>query len=245
MTNSPPASPLNESECISESFHCDNLDIISSDEDTLRLLTQHLATSPPIIHSTLKPKSVFFPTNSKGPYRVVFVDLVKLCNSKSASKSHNLLPCEFRALNTLMHAEDLIIKTTDKRGGIVLQNKVDYIQEAERLSDQATYTKLKKDPTCEFAKEADTLISTTLTDGIITKIESSFLCKPFYSVPYFYHFYCGLHGQCHLRLQPICRLIPTANCPTTSVLYPRWNALTFGYQWTLAPYILQSPTPLA
>lgn len=47
---------------------------MSNEEDFLRLYTQH---------PSLKPKSIFFPTHSKGPYlesfyRVVYADLVKL-----------------------------------------------------------------------------------------------------------------------------------------------------------------------
>lgn len=184
---------LDESDNVSEIYDLDDLDIPYTEDDLSKLLTQHLITSPPIIHSGLKPKSIFFPTQSKGPYiesfyRVVFSDMTKLCNTTSTSKPHNLTPLEIRALQQFTNAEDLIIKPADKGGGIILQNKVDYIAEAERLlSDQATYTKLPKDPTNDFVIEADLLISTALSDNVISKIESSFFHKPFYSIPYFYH----------------------------------------------------------
>lgn len=104
---------------------------------------------------------------------MVFADLVKLCNFTTTSKSNNLSPHKIKALDELMHAEDLVIKTVDKGKGIVLQYKSDYIREEDRLlSDLATYIKLKEDPTTEVAKEAELLISTAQTDGIISKTES-------------------------------------------------------------------------
>lgn len=75
--------------------------------------------------------------------------------------------------------------SADKGGGIVLLNRSDYLRESYRLlSDRATYAKLKKDPTAEFALEADTLINTALKEDIITKTESSFLRKSFYQIPF-------------------------------------------------------------
>ncbi|PIO37882.1 hypothetical protein AB205_0152490 [Aquarana catesbeiana] len=182
---------INDYDCLDITYTTD--DIPCTEDDLSRLLTQHLSTSPPIIHSDLKPKSVFFPTHSKGPYiesfyRVVFSDMTKLCNTTSTSISHNLSSSETRSLQQFILAEDLIIKPADKGGGIILQNKIDYIIEAERLlSDHTTYTKLSKDPTNEFTSEAELLISTALGDNIISKTESLFFRKQFYSIPYFYH----------------------------------------------------------
>lgn len=80
--------------------------------------------------------------------------------------------------------QDLVIKSADKGGAIVLQNKTDYVEDAIRLlSDNATYIKLNKDPMADFAKEANTLIYTAFQEGIITKTESSFLQKAFYQTP--------------------------------------------------------------
>lgn len=66
-----------------------------------------------------------------------------------------------------MHTQDVAIKSADKGGGIVPQNRTVYVEEANiLLSDKATYVKLNKDPTADFAKEADLLISTTFKDDI-------------------------------------------------------------------------------
>lgn len=47
----------------------------------LDLFTQHLHTSPPVIPSGLKQKSIFYPYQSKGPYLTTFynTDLKNMC----------------------------------------------------------------------------------------------------------------------------------------------------------------------
>lgn len=84
--------------------------------------------------------------------------------------------------------DNIVIKSVDKGGGIILLDKTDYLKEAYRLvSDATTYHKLHKDPMRDFAKEAEALIHNALQEGIITKTESSFLQKTFYKIPYFYY----------------------------------------------------------
>lgn len=73
----------------------DMLESMAEEDDKLTLFTQHLATSPPKVHSSFKPKSVFYPAQSKGPYlesfyRVVYADFVKLCQSSSTIPIHKL-----------------------------------------------------------------------------------------------------------------------------------------------------------
>lgn len=87
-----------------------------------------------------------------------------------------------------MEANDLVIKSADKGGGIVIQDKSDYMEEARRLlSDATTYQPIKKDPTSEFAKEVHTLVSTAFQNNILNKLENTFLLRDFYHIPYFYH----------------------------------------------------------
>lgn len=162
------------------------------DDELLYLLTQHTATSP-ICHTTFKPKSTFYPSQAKGPYiesfyRVVFSNFQKLCQSSNATNTNNLSPVEIKALKLLMEADDLVIKLADKGGGIVLQDKSDYIKEARRLlSDTSTYQKINKDPISDFAKEVNTLVSMAFQNDILNKFEKSFLLKDFYQIPYFCH----------------------------------------------------------
>lgn len=101
-----------------------------STQDQLENFTQHLHTSPSVVHSTLKAKSFFYPYQSKGPhlttfYNMVFADIKRLC-AHSSSHSTNLgflPPHEKKALSALAANDDLIIKTADKGGGIVIQNR--------------------------------------------------------------------------------------------------------------------------
>lgn len=65
--------------------------------------------------------------------------------------------------------------SADKGGGIVIQDKVDYNSEAERLlSDTHTYVKLIKEPLPPFKIEAYALV---LGDEVFSKAEASFFFK--------------------------------------------------------------------
>lgn len=80
-----------------------------------------------------------------------------------------------------------MIKSADKGGGIVIQNRADYVAETVRvLSDAHTYTKQKLDPLPEFTLEA-TALAGDLEDKVITSQEASFLVKQIHSTLYFYH----------------------------------------------------------
>lgn len=97
------------------------------------LFTQHLQTLPPIVHTHLQPKS-------KGPYleafyRAVFSEFQKQChqsNNTSKYLYHNLHPGEMVDLKQFTNNPNLVIKPADKRGGIVLQYKIDYVTEGMR-----------------------------------------------------------------------------------------------------------------
>lgn len=82
----------------------------------------------------------------------------------------------------------MVIKSADKGGGIVVQNRADYVAEAIRLlSDVNTYIRLKTDPLPRFASEATSLVKDALSDHIITPQEAPFLVKEVHFIPYFYH----------------------------------------------------------
>lgn len=157
------------------------------------LYTQHLMSSPPVQHTKLRPKSTFYPTQSKGScidafYRIVYSELLEMCVSAKDKSIHNLTLAEKRAFNALTNNHDLVIKSADKGGGIVVQDRTDYVSEALRLlSDTNTYIKLSTDPLPRFTSEATVLITNALKDHIITPQEASFLVREFHYTPYFYH----------------------------------------------------------
>lgn len=100
----------------------------------------------------------------------------------------SLTPKEMTALKALTLNNDVIIKTADNGGGIVIQNRSDYVREAERLlADSSSYRKLRSDPLPGYQKEINLLIDGAIQQNIINKNEASFLQRDFYRTPYFYH----------------------------------------------------------
>lgn len=98
----------------------------------LALLTQHLGTFPPIQH--IKLRSVFYPSHAKGPilkpsigFILKFWIYVKKKHTMDKLSSSNLSPGEHQALKHLTYDPNIIIKTADKGGGIVLQDREGYI----------------------------------------------------------------------------------------------------------------------
>lgn len=63
-------------------------------------------------------------------------------------------PLENKALNLLADNDNLIIKTADKGGGIVIQKRDDN----RLLADKLTYKKLPRDPLPEYKDEINILI---------------------------------------------------------------------------------------
>lgn len=109
------------------------------EEDDLIVWSQYSQSSPSIAHTSFRPKSIFYPTQSKGPYlstfyQVVFKELTDLCKSDSSKRfTNNLSSLEYQALKSFSTNPDIIIRSSDKAGGIVLQDKTDYMAEATRL----------------------------------------------------------------------------------------------------------------
>lgn len=88
---------------------------------------------------------MFNPTEAKGPYldtfyQLVYNELTNMCKTETFKPHHslaNLTPQERQA--SLAQNSNIIIKPTGKGGGIVLQNRSDYLLEAKLLlSDSNT-----------------------------------------------------------------------------------------------------------
>lgn len=93
-------------------------------------------------------------TPSTGENRVVdrFIDKcreeVETHLKSSTAAKHNLTKGERIAIGKLKCNENIIIKSADKGGAVVVWDKTSYITEATRqLSDATTYAKLAEDPT--------------------------------------------------------------------------------------------------
>lgn len=85
-----------------------------------------------------------------------------VCNNLSADES--------KALISLRHRDDTVIKPEDKGGTIVIINNTDYIKEGFRqLSDQNFYKELPSDPTQQLELEIACSLTALFENGDITK----------------------------------------------------------------------------
>ena len=81
---------------------------------------------------------------------------------------NNLSLEEKKALKELRECNSIVIKKADKSSSIVVMNKDDYIEEAERqLSDAKFYKKLSSDPTKVFNNEINLLLEKLKNQGEI------------------------------------------------------------------------------
>ena len=86
------------------------------------------------------------------------INLIKSNVTNSANTNthqhDNLSKEERSALYSLKERDDIVIKPADKGSAVVVMDKSDYIQEAERqLSDNRFYKKLDSDPTVDFTQK--------------------------------------------------------------------------------------------
>ena len=103
-----------------------------------------------------KKKSSWIPKPSKNTTLESFIDLVKndvqTATSTNIPTHNNLTPAEKGALQELKERDDIVIKSADKGSAVVVMDKVDYLEEANRqLTDERFYKQLDSDPTEEFS----------------------------------------------------------------------------------------------
>ena len=85
-------------------------------------------------------------------------------------------PAEKGAIQELKERDDIVIKQADKGSAVVVMDKVDYLEEANRqMADERFYKKLDSDPTEEF--------STKITQELIIMKENSHIDKNTYLKP--------------------------------------------------------------
>lgn len=121
---------------------------IVKDKDTINI--QECATNytlPPV-NSDLKPKSTFYPLNSKGNFIKTFYDLVatdfrNIKQYTTKAPNFNISSQERNAITILAKNEEIVIKSGE---GIVILDRKPYMDEAFRiLSDEKDY-KIIKNP---------------------------------------------------------------------------------------------------
>lgn len=129
---------------------------------------------------------------------------------------------ECQALNALGKIEHIILKMADKGGGVVIQDRVIYLNESHHLlSDHNTYSKLRTDPLPEFIKEPKTSLQHYQMKYCPNPKPPSF--RDFYNAPYFYHL-----RMVHKILEnPLgCPIVASMESITTSYYTP-YKLITF------------------
>ena len=84
----------------------------------------------------LRKKSSWNPKPSKNTTLEYFIDLVKIdvqtAPSTNIPTHNNLTPAEKDAIQELKERDDIVIKPIDKGSAVVVMDKVDYVEEANR-----------------------------------------------------------------------------------------------------------------
>uniref|UniRef100_A0A8C5LZK0 Reverse transcriptase n=1 Tax=Leptobrachium leishanense TaxID=445787 RepID=A0A8C5LZK0_9ANUR len=115
-------------------------------------------------------------------------DIRKLDKKNTYTKPTNLTTGEFEGLKQLEKDTNLIIKPADKGGAIVILNKEQYNQEANRLLDDLhTYTKLGRDPTERIKNIFHEYLQRGKDSDIINDNEYRYLKINFPRIPVFYY----------------------------------------------------------
>lgn len=92
------------------------------------------------------------------------------------TKKNNLSKSERTALKDLMSNPEIIIKSTDKGGSLVIHNKDDYLEEAYRiLSDSQYYNKINTEPSAIYSAEYHTWINTAYENAVLNKKQKKYL----------------------------------------------------------------------
>ncbi|XP_063306958.1 kinesin-like protein KIFC3 [Pelobates fuscus] len=139
-------------------------------------------------YSRFRPKSTFFP-NDKGHQleafnRMVLKDLKGL---DYKLKDFNLTKKENAILKSIKNRKDIIIKSADKGGGIVVMPIDFYLKESDRiLNDTSTYQKLNYNPNSRFNKELEDLLTLGKEKEIIDSKIFSYLFLKAPRIPTFY-----------------------------------------------------------
>uniref|UniRef100_A0A8C5WAS4 Reverse transcriptase domain-containing protein n=1 Tax=Leptobrachium leishanense TaxID=445787 RepID=A0A8C5WAS4_9ANUR len=122
--------------------------------------------------------------------QMIHMDIRKLQFNinKSKFKPKNLTPSEYKGYIQLKQDHDLVIKSADKGGGVVVLDREQYHQEAMRLlSDQSTYQILNTDPTNSIKELFSEFLQKGKDKGILNDREFKYLKVDHPRIPVFYH----------------------------------------------------------
>ena len=102
---------------------------------------------------------------------------------------NNLTTEQRRALTALKRDESIVIKPSDKSGGIVVMDRADYEKKClEHLSDQSFYEAIESDPNPGYRQSLNEIIDQLKTEGLLSDMEFNNMKKGdrtpcFYGLP--------------------------------------------------------------
>ncbi|XP_053575200.1 DNA helicase B [Bombina bombina] len=147
--------------------------------------------------SGFKKLSVFYPIQSRGTILETFFkrvenDLTLLASRTETSgefkTKSNLTVTERKAISDLQKNNNIVIRTADKGGAVVVLDREVYIYEAHRqLHDTDNYLELDRDPTLSFQRDLRRLLDDGLEDGHFDSATFEYLYVECPVVPIFHH----------------------------------------------------------
>lgn len=152
--------------------------------------------------SGLKKKSRYCPQLTPGNKVDIFGDAImneidKIEKTRNNNKRENLTKNEREALSSLADNPHIIIKPADKGGNIVIQDTVDYVQEALRqLNETDKYSKLSKNPIQKMIRELHQKLKEWHDQSLLDEEEYQFLLKSNPTIPTAY-FLPKIHKTLH------------------------------------------------
>ena len=134
-------------------------------------------------HTPFRPKSQFCPRWQNATLETfenkVNYEVEKILASKKQQWQPNLTREERQALKELMDNKNIVIKSADKGGAVVVWGYEQYIKEAQRqLQDTNFYTPLKNNPTDSLVNELKMILTEARDDDLISTQELEFLFEP-------------------------------------------------------------------
>ncbi|XP_053567774.1 intraflagellar transport protein 80 homolog [Bombina bombina] len=142
---------------------------------------------------TLTEKSNFYPILSRGHILETYqhrieTDLIKLHQETNKDKQ-NLTLKQKEAIAQLKGNSQIVIRTADKGGAVVVMNRDDSVTEAKRqLHNTRDYEKLPKDPTSTFKLQLKHILDDGREQGFLDDKTVKYLDVQFPRTPCFHHF---------------------------------------------------------
>lgn len=138
-------------------------------------------------HTTLRNNSIFNPNvpgnECMGAFnKMVESDLKKL--KKRKSKNRNI----WKLIKDIGKKRNVVIRSADKGGGLVILNKNEYEEEMENLLKvENTYKKLKGNPKQQYVKKLRSYVNKGRDMGILSKKEAKYLIPESTRTPVIYY----------------------------------------------------------